>query len=302
MNVQLAQLALSMAVGKEVSMNNLLRFFAGVLLSALIVIVTIARLAVEVIGASTTPDDFSLLKQRMPAMLSWLFSTPWPVPTAFLVVASAAAAWLIWTGTKHAAAHEMEEHDALNLETITALIDDRLVALQEGQAITRGTGALPDSPAHLNRPDDRLELLLDFVALPEKQKILHALCTRIDEMVQLHNRQELKGDPREPHWLLQEIAGMPKRLALFGADEEAIKREVSEKLDEIKKDSQYFHIMPYEEGRYVSGPAKRHWHLWNAELKVYQEHANKIPKIKPPTQKEFVERLVDIERRDADCG
>jgi hypothetical protein len=117
-------------------MNNLLRFFAGVLLSALIVIVTVARLAVEVIGASTTPDDFAQLKQRMPAMLSWLFSTPWWVPTLLLFAASGAAGWLIWTGTKRAAAHEMEEHDALDEPKIAALIEERIAALPKADART----------------------------------------------------------------------------------------------------------------------------------------------------------------------
>lgn len=191
-----------------------------------------------------------------------------------------------------------DHQDSLSAEEVEKIVREHFASLASPtvpeEPITESQ--VPVAPQF----DDRLALLLDFVALPEKQKLLHALCTRIDEMVQLHSRQELKGDPREPHWLLQEIAGMPKRLALFGADEAAIKREVAEKIDEIKNDAQYLHIMPYEEGRYVSGPAKRHWHLWNAELKVYQEHANKIPKIKPPTQKEFVERLVEIERRDAD--
>lgn len=107
-------------------MGNILRFFGGVLLTALIVTVTLARLAVELVGASTTPDDFALLKQRMPTVLSWLFSTPWWAPTILLFAASAAAAWLIWSGTKRAAAHEMEEHDALDEQAISAMIQSHL--------------------------------------------------------------------------------------------------------------------------------------------------------------------------------
>lgn len=110
-------------------MGNILRFFGGVLLTAFIVIVTLARLAVEIVGASTTPDDFALLKQRMPAMLNWLFSTPWWVPTILLFGASAAAAWLIWTGTKRAAAHEMQEHDAIDEQAIAAMIESRLAQI-----------------------------------------------------------------------------------------------------------------------------------------------------------------------------
>lgn len=111
-------------------MGNILRFFGGVLLTALIVIVTLARLAIEIVGASTTPDDLALLKQRMPAMLSWLFSTPWWVPTVLLFGASATAAWLIWSGTKRAAAHEMQEHDALDEQAIAAMIESRLAQIQ----------------------------------------------------------------------------------------------------------------------------------------------------------------------------
>ncbi|MCJ2187337.1 hypothetical protein [Novosphingobium beihaiensis] len=124
----MAGLAFVEKVGQTVQMNNLLRFFGGVLLSSLIVVITISRLAVEVIGASTAPDDYDVLKRRMPAMLSWLFSTPWWAPTALLFGGAGIAAWLIWTATKSAAAKEMEHHSALDEKaiknTVAAAIDE----------------------------------------------------------------------------------------------------------------------------------------------------------------------------------
>ncbi len=139
-------------------MGNILRFFAGVLLTAAIVIVTLARLAVEIIGASTTPDDFALLKQRMPAMLSWLFSTPWWVPTVLLFAASGAAAWLIWSGTKKAAAHEIEEHAALDEQAIASMVDAHLAQIsipsQEADLATH---------ADLHRQDEKLAELSDRI-------------------------------------------------------------------------------------------------------------------------------------------
>lgn len=152
-------------MGQEFGMGSIVRFFGGVVLAAFIVIVTLARLAIEVVGASTTPDDFALLKQRMPAMLSWLFSTPWWVPTALLFGASGAAAWLIWSGTKRAAKHEMQEHDALDEKAIAAMIESRLTQLPPPERQT-DLATHADLHAHdvkLVELSDRIKFLSDLV-------------------------------------------------------------------------------------------------------------------------------------------
>lgn len=146
-------------------MGSILRFFGGVLLAAFIVIVTLARLVIEVVGASTTPDDFALLKQRMPAMFSWLFSTPWWVPTALLFGTSGAAAWLIWSGTKRAAAHEMQEHDALDEQTIAAMIESRLAQMPvpERQADLATHANLHTHDVKIAELSDRINFVRDLV-------------------------------------------------------------------------------------------------------------------------------------------
>lgn len=110
---------------------SVLRFIAGLLLSTLIASLLLARFAVEIIGASTAPDDFALLMQRIPVVLSWLFSTPWPVPAALLIGLSAFAGWLLMSGTKKATAEEIADHPGLSEEAITSLIDHRLPSLDD---------------------------------------------------------------------------------------------------------------------------------------------------------------------------
>ena len=80
-----------------------LKIFGGILFTALLVLIGLVRLGFEIIGASTAPDDFALLKQRMPKVLEWLFTTPWPVPALLMILIAALAAWLLISGTRKAA-------------------------------------------------------------------------------------------------------------------------------------------------------------------------------------------------------
>jgi hypothetical protein len=94
---------------------------------ALVVVFALARIAFEMIGASTAPDDFALLQERMPAVTDWLFSTPWWVPTILLVAMCGAGAWLIWSGTRKTAADEISGRiDGLTKEEIEVIVSEYL--------------------------------------------------------------------------------------------------------------------------------------------------------------------------------
>ncbi len=79
-------------------MKRFLEMGVALGLVATLTIFALARIALEVIGATTAPEDFSLLMGRVLAMLSWLFSTPWWVATAILVLLVGAAAYLFYRG------------------------------------------------------------------------------------------------------------------------------------------------------------------------------------------------------------
>jgi hypothetical protein len=86
---------------------RLLKIAGGLFLAIVLIVFSLARIAFEIIGASTAPDDFALLRQRMPRVLEWLFTTPWIVPTLIVVGATALATWLLWSGIKGAAFEPM---------------------------------------------------------------------------------------------------------------------------------------------------------------------------------------------------
>lgn len=87
---------------QELAMQ-LLKIIGGVAVTIILIVLGLVRLAFEVIGASTAPDDFQQLQDRMPKIMAWLFTTPWPVPTLLFVVLTALAGWLLWSGARKTA-------------------------------------------------------------------------------------------------------------------------------------------------------------------------------------------------------
>lgn len=102
------------------------RLIGAILLAATIVIFGLVRVSFEIIGASTAPDDFALLKQRLPKVLEWLFTTPWPVPTALLILAAAGAAWLFWSGTKKTVADEIADQNGVTEADVKRLVTEAM--------------------------------------------------------------------------------------------------------------------------------------------------------------------------------
>jgi hypothetical protein len=106
---------------------KMLKIVLGILAATVVIVFSLARIAFEIIGASTAPDDFTVLKQRMPRVLEWLFTTPWIVPTLIVLAVAALAAWLLWSGLRGAATTE-DGAPPVSLAEVEALLDRRLQA------------------------------------------------------------------------------------------------------------------------------------------------------------------------------
>ncbi len=54
------------------------------------------KVVVTLIGATTVVDDYNQFIERLPAILNWLFSTPWWVPASLATILTAFLIWLSW--------------------------------------------------------------------------------------------------------------------------------------------------------------------------------------------------------------
>ena len=73
-----------LAIGRTLSLVGTIAFWAWFL----------CKLLFDWIGRTTVVDDFNLAVDRLPAILQWLFATPWPVPAALATVLTAFLIWL----------------------------------------------------------------------------------------------------------------------------------------------------------------------------------------------------------------
>lgn len=112
-------------------MRSLIQLAVGLATAVAVALLFGARMMLDIVGYTTAPDDYALLKQRLPKMFEWLFSTPWWVPSLLMVVLVALSAWLIVSGTKKATAEEIADHPGLSEEAIATLIDARLPSLDD---------------------------------------------------------------------------------------------------------------------------------------------------------------------------
>ena len=121
-----------------------LKIFGGIVLTALLILIGLARTIFEIIGASTAPDDFTLLKQRMPKLLEWLFTTPWMVPTILLVLIAFLAAWLLVSGTKKAATEgiaEAEIQNHISEDDVRAIVAEQIAATNGANSKSDDSGS-----------------------------------------------------------------------------------------------------------------------------------------------------------------
>jgi hypothetical protein len=146
-------------------MKNIIQILGGLLLTALFLMFALARIAFEIIGASTAPDDFALLQERMPAMTDWLFSTPWWVPTILLFGMCTGGAWLIWSGTRRTASEEIQIQSE-SMPQGNGLTEDQVQSLINAHLSAWKSDALPKafaSHADIHSHDEKLAALADQI-------------------------------------------------------------------------------------------------------------------------------------------
>lgn len=69
---------------------------ATILLTLLFWVWVAIKVIVALIGATTVADDYNQLVERLPAILVWLFSTPWWVPAGLATILTAFLIYLAW--------------------------------------------------------------------------------------------------------------------------------------------------------------------------------------------------------------
>lgn len=149
---------------------SLLKFFGGVLLTAALVLFGLVRIAFEIIGASTAPEDFEALKARMPSVLNWLFTTPWWAPTLLFIALAALAAYLLRSATQEATSDEIEAHPHLSRDEIIELVKQNAPPLA-----TLESGAV-DYGAQISRLEDRV------AAIEEERDAKRGAKIRMEEL------------------------------------------------------------------------------------------------------------------------
>ena len=77
-------------------LGNTIRRFGALLFWGIGALYIGARAMLNFIGYTTAFDDAELLQRRLPGWLSWIFSTPWWVPTVLMVALTAFVVWACW--------------------------------------------------------------------------------------------------------------------------------------------------------------------------------------------------------------
>jgi hypothetical protein len=213
---------------------NYLRIVGGLLLAILVGVFLIVRLAFEVIGLATAPEDFAAFQQRMPKVFQWLFTTPWLVPTVILLAATAGAAYLIWSGTRK----------TVQEAVVTGGVDEKRVEEMIQSAFNEFGAALKDA---FRPPEPTPETITltshkgkPLVKLPEPE-------LKLVSSALLGIRDYLRNDFAEFLRPLQELRNAEKIIqrqggAAFHAQVEAPRPTMRAFIDEYAA-----HMMPYED-------------------------------------------------------
>jgi hypothetical protein len=226
-------------------MRNGIQILIGIVVTVVVIAIALARIAFEIIGISTAPDDFALLQQRMPDITRWLFSTPWWVPTFLLLAASAAAAWLIWSGTRKTASEQVSEHAGLSDEEVRALIDKHL------QAAAPSGAAVKDADIH--RLDERIAELAGKVNFT--RGIADATASQFEKLAREFSEQT----ERWTDWTRQHTESNHNRFKNVDGGFRAIHdRETIARLAEEVRDSAKWLVRPRR------GEKVEDWSAWEA--------------------------------------
>lgn len=116
-------------------MRSLLKTAAGIALAIVVFLFFAVRIILDMIGYTTSPDDFALLQARWPKVLEWLFSTPWWVPSLFMAALTGLAAWLLWSGLRGVAVTPAADApQPITRQEMDAAIAERISALPPSHA------------------------------------------------------------------------------------------------------------------------------------------------------------------------
>lgn len=257
-----------------------IKIIAGILFAVAVATFSLARLAFEIIGASTAPDDFEALKGRMPAVLEWLFTTPWIVPTLLVIAVAVGAAWLLISGTKEATADEIDTHPHLNEAEIVRLIQANLPSpgLSEDEVIKLIGKAKPIPPkvdgdsARLGSKVDELSKRLELVAKPFAAKVFLERLEAIK--LEQHTAKRLdtiKAPPEfvEPGYTEPSnnaVEAAIEILAQFGDPADVVKSEMTAAAQAAYANPANYVLKAGETWR--DEEHKRRWHVKNAEYSV----------------------------------
>lgn len=242
-----------------------IKIFFGVLGTLAIIIFGIVRIAVEAIGWTTTPADLEALIDKMPALFSWLFSTPWPAPTILMALLAAGSAWLFWSGTRKTVADEITEQTGLNEDQVKQLITAAL-------DLERGGTEQADNAHDLNDQLEKLEkrvehfgmvidavghgMLLDQAAKPE---IIDRELDKIAAHAGLDlETQGIVPSPTDKYFR--------EEFEKLGGDAEKLKRTIEAERARIMADSTYLYLTDDERKNWASGQQKRNHFLTMAGL------------------------------------
>lgn len=251
-----------------------LKITFGLLIALSLNTLFVTRIAFEVLGASTAADDFALLKSRMPKVWSWLFTTPWWVPSIILLAMTAVAAWLLWTGVRGAAVHSEEGDPLLTEKDVERILRERL-------------------PAAPDQPDVRgaLDLIWDALNRERFRPLLQGNMAALNSEISAA-REKLEADPKSWRSVVQLLASsVNSHGSILGLLEEG------EQSDKYKKN-------PY---RPVKGDeliedmeGKQDFRSVIDRVLLLQDRMNAVYRatvVKPLTARDFYTRLLqDIEQ------
>ncbi|MGR4889700.1 hypothetical protein ACIPPQ_01630 [Sphingopyxis sp. LARHCG72] len=256
---------------------NYLRLLGGILLTLVIIVFGLVRFAFTIIGASTTPEDYAALKKRMPDMLNWLFTTPWPVPTLLLIAAAAVAAWLLWSGTRKTVESAQAGPDGLNEERVRQIVREETPAtdgsplLYDDSDIREQMTALANAIEGISSRLDtqqssiaRIRSTANFVEAIERAKIAAKLLPGIERARELHSAKRGSsigtGGRKGPH------AEVTRLLPYLGAKASGLENAIKRRTEAITADGVTHTILPEEAGIWADGAKKRAWLIEDAKM------------------------------------
>src|SRR5437879_1682832 len=83
-------------VGRMTRLRRGLARAATIIATIFLWIWVATKIVVTLIGTTTVVDDYNQFIERLPAILGWLYSTPWWVPAGLATALTAFLIWLAW--------------------------------------------------------------------------------------------------------------------------------------------------------------------------------------------------------------